>query len=149
MGLERNVESIRSLEGADIVWIEEARTINAKSMEVLLPTIRKAGSRADLDLESGAAGRSGRRLFPRSQGPPPRTIATFVDMTDNPFFYGTELVNEMETLKAGNFARFKHVWLGDYDTKHDSKVFPAARIGRIGDPGGLPAALRDGFRVRQ
>lgn len=44
MGLERNIESIRSLEGADIVWIEEARTINAKSMEILLPTVRKSGS---------------------------------------------------------------------------------------------------------
>ena len=44
IGLERNVESIRSLEGADSVWIEEARTVSAKSMEVLLPTVRKAGS---------------------------------------------------------------------------------------------------------
>jgi phage terminase large subunit len=43
-GLERNIESIRSLEGTDIIWIDEARTINARSLEVLLPTIRKAGS---------------------------------------------------------------------------------------------------------
>ena len=44
VGLERNIESIRSLEGADIVWIEEAKTISAKSMEILLPTVRAAGS---------------------------------------------------------------------------------------------------------
>src|SRR5262245_53833458 len=44
IGLERNIESVRSLEGADIVWVEEARTIKAKSQEVLLPTIRNEGS---------------------------------------------------------------------------------------------------------
>src|SRR4051812_17406283 len=36
VGLERNIESIRSLEGIDIMWVEEARTIKAKSMEILL-----------------------------------------------------------------------------------------------------------------
>ncbi|MBO4228434.1 PBSX family phage terminase large subunit [Bradyrhizobium neotropicale] len=130
MGLERNVESIRSLEGADIVWIEEARTINAKSMEVLLPTVRKAGSELIWTWNPELPDDPVDAYF-RGPQPPPRSIVTFVDYTDNPFFYGTELANEMEVLKAGNFARYKHVWLGEYDTKHESKVFPNARIGTV------------------
>ena len=43
-GLERNIDSVRSLEGTDICWIEEAAAVSARSMEVLIPTIRKKGA---------------------------------------------------------------------------------------------------------
>lgn len=45
-GLDRNVETtIKSLEGIDIAWIDEAQTITLKSIRILTPTIRKAGSK--------------------------------------------------------------------------------------------------------
>jgi phage terminase large subunit len=44
LGLERNPDSIKSLEGADLVWVDEAQLVNARSMEILRPTIRKLGS---------------------------------------------------------------------------------------------------------
>ncbi len=44
-GLDRNVETtIKSLEGVDIAWVDEAQTITAKSIRILVPTIRKSGS---------------------------------------------------------------------------------------------------------
>lgn len=44
-GLDRNVEStIKSLEGIDIAWVDEAQTITMKSIRILVPTIRKPGS---------------------------------------------------------------------------------------------------------
>lgn len=45
-GLDRNVETtIKSLEGIDIAWIDEAQTITLKSIRILNPTIRKPGSK--------------------------------------------------------------------------------------------------------
>ena len=45
-GLDRNVETtIKSLEGVDIAWIDEAQTITIKSIRILNPTIRKPGSK--------------------------------------------------------------------------------------------------------
>ena len=45
-GLDRNVETtIKSLEGVDIAWIDEAQTITLKSIRILNPTIRKRGSK--------------------------------------------------------------------------------------------------------
>lgn len=41
---QHTVESIKSFEGADIVWVEEARAVSDRSWRVLLPTIRKPGS---------------------------------------------------------------------------------------------------------
>jgi phage terminase large subunit len=43
-GLWNNEQSIKSIEGIDIAWVEEAQTVSEKSLEVLTPTIRKDGS---------------------------------------------------------------------------------------------------------
>lgn len=129
VGLERNVESIRSLEGADIVWIEEARTISAKSMEILLPTVRAAGSEFiwtwnPVDPQDPVD------VYFRKGKPPPRSIVTAVTWRDNPFFEHTEMPQEMAVLKRGNPARYRHVWEGEYDVSYDTKVFTNVRVGR-------------------
>lgn len=129
IGLERNIESIRSLEGADKVWIEEARTVSAKSLEVLLPTIRKDASELIWTWNPEQPEDPVDAYF-RSGPPPPRSIVTRVDFTDNPFFENTEMPAEMETLKAGNRRRYEHVWLGEYDVNFESKIFPNAKTGR-------------------
>lgn len=43
-GLWNNEQSIKSIEGIDVAWIEEAQTVSEKSLEVLTPTVRKDGS---------------------------------------------------------------------------------------------------------
>lgn len=43
-GLRKNEQSIKSIEGIDIAWVEEAQTVSTTSLEVLTPTIRKPGS---------------------------------------------------------------------------------------------------------
>ncbi|HCC04982.1 TPA: PBSX family phage terminase large subunit [Patescibacteria group bacterium] len=43
-GLHRNEQSIKSTEGVDIAWVEEAQTITTSSLEILTPTVRKEGS---------------------------------------------------------------------------------------------------------
>lgn len=43
-GLHHNEQSIKSIEGIDIAWVEEAQTITTNSLEVLTPTVRKSGS---------------------------------------------------------------------------------------------------------
>jgi len=44
VGLRHNISKIKSFEGVDIVWVEEAQAVSKQSLEVLLPTIRKPGS---------------------------------------------------------------------------------------------------------
>jgi len=133
IGLERNVESIRSLEGADIVWIEEAKTTSARSMEILLPTVRAAGSELIWTWNPDKPTDPVDKYF-RHGKPPPRTIVTEVSYRDNPFFNNTEMPGEMQTLKDGNFARYEHVWEGKYDVSYETKVFTNVRIGRPAVP---------------
>ncbi len=44
-GLWNNEQSIKSIEGIDIAWVEEAQTVSKESLEVLTPTVRKDGSK--------------------------------------------------------------------------------------------------------
>jgi phage terminase large subunit len=137
VGLERNVESLRSLEGADIVWVDEARTIKAKSMEILLPTIRQPGSELIWCWNPEKPTDPVDAYF-RDGDPPPRSIVVRVDHTDNPFFEQTEMPHELETLKRGNFNRYKHVWLGEYDLSFETKVFSNVEIGHCFVPDNCP-----------
>lgn len=43
-GLHNNEQSVKSTEGIDIAWVEEAQTVSNTSLEVLTPTVRKPGS---------------------------------------------------------------------------------------------------------
>lgn len=43
-GLRHNAQSVKSIEGIDIAWIEEAQTISKESIDILTPTVRKSGS---------------------------------------------------------------------------------------------------------
>ena len=50
-GLRTDPETVRSVEGLDIAWIEEANTVSQRSLDLLIPTIRKEGSRDLVFLE--------------------------------------------------------------------------------------------------
>lgn len=43
-GLHDNVQSVKSIEGIDVCWVEEAQTISKASLTTLIPTIRKTNS---------------------------------------------------------------------------------------------------------
>ena len=82
VGLERNIESIRCLEGADIVWIEEANTISARSMEILLPTVRAPHSELIWCWNPNKPTDPVDAFF-RSGEPPPNSRIAQVNYTDN------------------------------------------------------------------
>ncbi|WP_238149052.1 phage terminase large subunit [Arsenophonus endosymbiont of Aleurodicus floccissimus] len=42
--LARNIASIKSKHDFDVAWVEEAETVSEKSLDTLIPTIRKPGS---------------------------------------------------------------------------------------------------------
>ena len=43
VGLRNNVANVKSYEGVDICWVEEAQTVSSRSWDTLVPTIRKEG----------------------------------------------------------------------------------------------------------
>lgn len=130
IGLDRNPDSAKSLEGADECWVEEARTINKRSFEILIPTIRRPHSRIIWSWNPEYRKDEVDMYFRGAVTPPDSWIQQFF-IEDNPYFYHTPLANEMWFMKQGNPLRYKHIWLGDYDESFDTKIFTNVEIGRV------------------
>lgn len=108
-GLKHNVDNIKSLEGCDIVWVEEAQTVSRASWEKLIPTIRKEGSEiwASFNPELETDDTYQRWVV----NPPPNSRIVKVNYTDNPWFPDV-LRAEAEHLRETDPAAFHHIWEG-------------------------------------
>jgi phage terminase large subunit len=128
LGLERNVDSLRSLENVGIFWTGEARNLSEQSLQTILPTVREPGSELLWDWNPYAPNDPVDRYF--RLNPPKNAAIGRVDYRDNPFFHQTALAEEMEKLKRDNEGRYREIWLGDYCQSWESRVFANVRIGR-------------------
>lgn len=119
---DHTAETIKSLEGFDVAWIEEAQTLSERSFELLRPTIRKPGSEIWASWNPRTASDPVDAFF-RGVNPPPDSACVRVNYGDNPFF-PAELEAERLWDERNNRDRYGHIWLGEYE--------PAA-IGAIWD----------------
>ena len=106
-------DQIKSYEGVDIVWVEEAQTISAHSLEILIPTIRKPESELWFSWNPRHATDPVDKRF-RGDNPPPKSIIRKVNFDANPF-YPDELNAEREYDEENNVGRYAHIWLGSYE----------------------------------
>lgn len=132
-GLDRNPDSRKSLEGLDIFWGEEAQTFNEKSLDIIIPTVRKKGSEMWWSWNPRYRTDPVDDMF-RGSIPPPRSVLIDVGFEDNPYFFHTELYHEMKFLKKKNLEKYKHVWRGGYDENSEARIFRNTRVGRIDVP---------------
>ena len=118
-GLKHNINRIRSMEGIDICWIEEAEKVSERSWEVLIPTIRQKGS------EIWASFNPDDEHDPTYQrfivNPPPDAVVKRVGWEDNPWFPET-LRLEKDYLYRVDPDAAAHVWGGDFRTMSDAQV---------------------------
>ena len=118
-GLLRNENSIRSKEGIDICWVEEASSVSQRSWDVLIPTIRKPGSELWLTFNPLTVDDPTNVFI---ENPPPNAYVRKVNYWDNPFF--PEVLREqMEWDKKNDFEKYLHVWEGYPLTISDAQVF--------------------------
>lgn len=120
VGLRHNVQNIKSLEGADIVWVEEAQAVSASSLDVLIPTVRKPGSEIWMtfnpDLEDDAV----YQLFVLST--PENASIVKVNWQDNPWFPEV-LDEERRSLKIRSTDSYMHVWEGHTRKTLEGAIF--------------------------
>lgn len=108
-GLFRNVDSIKSLEGVDICWVEEAQNVSKESWDYLIPTIRNDGSEIWITFNPKFEDDETNQRF--AVNPPDTAIVRHVNFDKNPWFPEV-LRKEMEQDKARDFRSYEHVWLG-------------------------------------
>ena len=128
-------ESIKSLEGFDVCWVEEAQTLSAGSLEMLRPTIRAEGSEIWFSWNPRLRN-DPVDLFLRASEPPPDAIVVKANYNDNTWFPGVLEKERLET-KRSDPEKYDHIWLGEYEsiTKgayYASQLIAAREEGRIG-----------------
>lgn len=104
------VDSIKSFEGVDIVWVEEGHGVSKKSWDVLIPTIRKEGSEIWITLNPDMETDETYKRFIAS--PSPDTWCVEINWRDNPWF--PEVLNQ-ERIKAKRTMLaedYEHIWEG-------------------------------------
>ena len=88
-GLWRHIEEIKSTEGIDILWIEEAHNLTKEQWEILEPTIRKEGSQVWIIFNPRLVTDFVYRRFIRET--PPNTVVRKINYDENPFLSQTML----------------------------------------------------------
>jgi len=131
-GLRTHPDSIKSLEGIDIAWVEEANKVSRRSLEILIPTIRGEDSEIWFSWNPDFPTDPVDAMF-RGDAPPPGSLVRQVQWTDNPWF-PTVLRREMEWDKEHDPDKYAHIWLGDYQKHSESRVFKNWRVDALEVP---------------
>lgn len=114
-------ESIKSLEGCDVCWCEEARTLTKASWQKLDPTVRKPGSEIWISFNPELEQDFIYDFFVKKT-PPPGSIVVRMTFRDNAWL-SPELKTQMEHMKATNYDDYLWVWEGHCRTSLDGAVF--------------------------
>lgn len=118
-----NADSIKSLEGFDIAWVEEAHSLSANSLQLLRPTLRKESSELWFSWNPRRKADAVDAFF-RGPNPPKDSIVVRANWSDNPFFPSTMQGEREHDLKYS--PSYRHVWEGDYATIVDGAYYASA-----------------------
>jgi len=116
-----NADSIKSLEGFDIAWVEEAQSLSQRSLDLLRPTIRKENSEIWFTWNPNDPTDPVDSLL-RGEDPPSDSIVVEVNYDDNPWFPDV-LLAEMEYDRRRDYEKYLHIWKGQYQKNSESRVF--------------------------
>jgi phage terminase large subunit len=125
-------ESIKSLEGYDVAWVEEAQVLSQRSLDLLRPTIRVPDSELWFSWNPRNAS-DPVDAFLRDANPPPGAVTVEAQWRDNPWFPAV-LRAEMEWDRAHDPEKYAHVWLGKYEQLTEARVFKNWRIEEFETP---------------
>jgi len=115
---DHTADSIKSLEGFDCAWVEEAQSLSAHSVELLIPTIRAPGSELWFTWNPDQPDDPIEQLAKNN----PDAILVHANYDDNPWC-PVEMRQLADWQKRVDYEKFSHIWLGGFNTKSESKIF--------------------------
>lgn len=131
-GLRHSIQEIKSTEGVDICWVEEAQSISQNSWKILIPTIRKDGSEIWISYNPNEESDPTHQRFVINT--PPNSVCQKVGWEDNPYFPDTLDAERRYMLEIDPEA-YEHVWGGDCIKIGEAVIFRnRIEIQAFGDP---------------
>lgn len=119
-GIKNNTNNIKSIEGIDICWVEEAQSVSPNSWNVLVPTIRKADSEIWVSFNPELPTDETWKRFVLN--PPENAVVQKINWSDNPWF--PEVLDlERRTLQGRDMEAYNNVWEGIPRQTIDGAIF--------------------------
>lgn len=111
---DHTADSLKSYEGFDGAWVEEAQSLSERSLTLLRPTIRKP------DSELWFSWNPRRKVDPvdvmlRGEEQPTGAVVVRANWSDNPWFPAVLEQERLDCLRT-NPDQYAHIWEGDYVT---------------------------------
>ena len=119
-GLHHNISEIKSMEGIDVVWVEEAERVSSDSWDTLIPTIRKENSEIWVSFNPESKDSATYKRF--IENPPPDCRRAHLTFRDNKYFPEV-LRREMEYDKRVDPEKYQHIWEGKIKKYAEDLIF--------------------------
>lgn len=142
-GLWRHIDEIKSLEGVDVLWIEEAHNLTENQWQVLEPTIRKDHSQVWIIFNPKLSTDFTYKRF--VVNPPPKTIVRKINYIDNPFLSRT-ILDVIEAAKEEDYDDYAHIYLGEPRDDDDGVIIKRSWIQAAIDAHKVLGFKGSGFR---
>ena len=132
---DQTAESLKSFEGCDICWCEEAQAITKRSWNILIPTIRAPGSEIWISYNPQLESDETHQRF--VVNPPPDCVSVEMNYNDNPYFptvLEQERLHAQATMKVDDYA---HIWEGKCKPAVEGAIYfdqmaqASSRIGNV------------------
>lgn len=133
--LNHTADSIKSLEGFDVAWVEEAQSLSQRSLDLLRPTIRKPGSELWFSWNPNKPSDPVDVLL-RGANPPSDAKVVEVNWDANPWL-PDELKADLEDDRRRDPDKFLHVWQGQYSLNSEARVFRNWKVEDFDTPPGV------------
>lgn len=122
MGVKHNPEEIKSTEGIDICWIEEAANLTESSWDIIDPTIRKDDSEIWISFNTRFKFDHIYQLFIANE-PPPGSWVKKVNHSDVPKYFPEVLRRQMEHMRSVDYEKYLHIWEGELKQLAEGAIF--------------------------
>lgn len=142
IGLARNPDNIKSLEGVTICLVEEGQTISDISLEYLYPTIRGKGCEIWFVWNPRNEDDPVNEYF-RGEYPPEDAYIRFTSWRNNPSFVASPMYADMLRDKRRDKQKADHTWEGAYRKTGDAAILTNWSEGTVE----LPASARPMFGI--
>ena len=135
IGLQRNIDSVKSKARIRILWADEAEPITSEAWEKVDPTVREDGAEIWVTWNPESKRSSTHERF--RVNPPPESKFVELNWRDNPWFPST-LEKKRVHSKETDPDNYEHIWEGAFKTVHTGAYFAkqlteAKAQGRIGN----------------
>lgn len=124
-GLWRSIDEIKSLEGIDVLWIEEGHNLTEEQWKILEATIRKQGSQVWIVFNPRLATDFAYKRFVVK--PPPGTLVRLINYDENPFLSQT-MRDVIEDAKAEDEDEYRHIYLGEPKADDEGSIIKRSWI---------------------